>query len=377
MCHLRLLSLLLLAQLGVQPDPVKDVPREGRAMWNHSGTGAYPGDWQRSIKLLADNGFNMILPNMLWGGVAHYPSDLLPRSAEFQKYGDQIEQCCRAAKKYGVEVHVWKVNYYLLKAPKSLVQRLRREGRTQVNSRGEPIDWLCPSHPQNQKLELDSMLEVARKYPVDGLHFDYIRYPDGSCCYCEGCRRRFEQASGRTVLDHDWPKECFAGARKDEYRDWRCRQITQLVADVSRQARQIRPGIKISAAVFGAYPDCRKSVGQDWREWIKAGYLDFVCPMDYTTDDAEFAKYVSRQVLLVDVRAQLYPGIGASASRSKLSAEQVLRQIQEARRLGASGWTIFNLDAGTAASIVPGVGAGIGSPHAVPPHRHPQSLKAQ
>ena len=35
-----------------------------------------------------------------------------------------------------------------------------------------------PLHPQNFQLELDSMLEVARKYPVDGLHFDYIRYPD-------------------------------------------------------------------------------------------------------------------------------------------------------------------------------------------------------
>jgi len=34
----------------------------------------------------------MILPNMLWGGLAHYPSDVLPPSAQFRKYGDQIEQ---------------------------------------------------------------------------------------------------------------------------------------------------------------------------------------------------------------------------------------------------------------------------------------------
>ena len=83
-------------------------------MWNHSGTGAYPGDWERSAKLLAENGFNMILPNMLWGGLAHYPSDVLPRSATFRKYGDQIEQCCAAAKRHGIEVHVWKVNYNLV-----------------------------------------------------------------------------------------------------------------------------------------------------------------------------------------------------------------------------------------------------------------------
>ena len=87
--------------------------REGRAVWNHSGTGAYPGDWERSARLLAQNGFNMILPNMLWAGQAHYASDVLPRSATFAKYGDQIEQCLAAAKQHGLEVHVWKVNFNL------------------------------------------------------------------------------------------------------------------------------------------------------------------------------------------------------------------------------------------------------------------------
>ena len=211
--------------------PAASPPREGRAMWNHSGTGAYPGDWERSAKLLAENGFNMILPNMLWGGVAHYPSDVLPRSAKFRKYGDQIEQCCAAAKRHGIEVHVWKVNYNLHTAPKDFVAKLRREGRTQLSNRGEPCDWLCPSHPDNRRLELESMLEVARKYPVDGLHFDYIRYPDRAHCYCDGCRRRFEAASGRKVLDRDWPKECFSGDGR--------KSIT--IGDAGRSPRWWRP----------------------------------------------------------------------------------------------------------------------------------------
>jgi len=85
-------------------------------------------------------------------------------------------------------------------------------------------------------------------------------------------------------LDRDWPKECFSGARKAEYNDWRCRQITSLVAALSREARKIRPKAEDFRAVFGSYPDCRQSVAQDWPAWIKAGYLDFVCPMDYTTE---------------------------------------------------------------------------------------------
>jgi uncharacterized lipoprotein YddW (UPF0748 family) len=330
-------------------------PHETRAVWNHSGTGAYPGDWDRSARLLAENGFTMIMPNMLWGGVAHYASDVLPRSATFRKYGDQIEQCCAAAKKYGVEVHIWKVNYNLCTAPNDFVAKMRAEGRVQVSVDGKTSDWLCPSHPENQKLELESMLEVARKYPVDGLHFDYIRYPNSAHCYCDGCRRRFEAQSGRAVAD--WPKNCFSGDRRDEYRDWRCQQIAGLVSAVSGDARKIRPGLKISAAVFGSYPDCRTSRGQDWPEWVKAGYLDFVCPMDYTADDALFAALVRKQLKLVGGRVPVYPGIGATASRSKLTADHVARQIEQARSLGAAGFVLFEFNPATAASIVRDLGA--------------------
>ena len=191
-------------------------PVEGRACWNHSGTGAYPGDWDRTAKELTENGFNMVLPNMLWGGVAHYPSDLLPRSQTFEKYGDQIAQCVAAAKKYGLQVHVWKVNYNLSTAPREFVDKIRREHRNQVSVSGEPENWLCPSHPENFQLELDSMLEVARKYDVDGLHFDYIRYPDQENCYCDGCRSRFEEQTGTKVAK--WPADCFSGDRTTSMR---------------------------------------------------------------------------------------------------------------------------------------------------------------
>jgi uncharacterized lipoprotein YddW (UPF0748 family) len=340
---------------------------EGRAFWNHSGTGAYPGDWGRTAKELAAGGFNMILPNMLWGGVAHYPSDILPRSSTVEKYGDQIAQCVAAAHKHGIEVHVWKVNYNLSTAPRSFVQKMRSQARTQVSVRGDPVDWLCPSHPENFKLELESLLEVARKYDVDGLHFDYIRYPDGDACYCDGCRRRFEEQSGKKVAQ--WPAECYKGARREEYRAWRCQQITRLVEAVSREGKKLKPKLKVSAAVFGAYPSCRETVGQDWVAWVKAGYLDFLCPMDYTESTLAFSALVSNQLKQTGGRTAMYPGIGATASRSALSPDRVVAQIHEARSLRAAGFTIFNLDRGTIGEIVPAVGLGAGSQPTVPPHR--------
>jgi len=353
---------LVAAYLLAQPSP----RREGRAVWNHSGTGAYPGDWERSAKNLADAGFNMVLPNMLWGGVAHYASDVLPRSETFNQYGDQIAQCVAAAKRNHLEVHVWKVNWNLSRAPREFVQRMRRQGRTQMTVRGEPVDWLCPSHPENQELELNSLLEVARKYPVDGLHFDYIRYPNRDSCYCDGCRQRFEKQTNRKVAD--WPRDVYSGKRRQEYNNWRCAQITKLVAAVHREAKKLRPELKISAAVFSSYPACRESVAQDWVAWVKAGYLDFVCPMDYTGDDNRFVELVSNQVKLIGNRVALYPGIGVTASRSSLSPDRAVGQIHHARRLGAAGFTLFNYDRSTAESVIPAVGLSAGSRAAVPPH---------
>lgn len=356
-------ELLVNAYLRSAPSPAK----EGRAWWNHSGTGAYPGDWDRTCKELAANGFNMILPNMLWGGLAHYPSEILPQSSTYRELGDQVEQCVKAAKKYGLEVHVWKVNHNLSNAPKDFIAKLRREGRTQVNVRGEPHDWICPSHPENQNLERESMLEVARKYDVDGLHFDYIRYPGREFCYCDGCRQRFQAEAGAKVAD--WPRDCYSGSLKDKYHDWRCQQITQLVRSVYREAKRIKPSIQISAAVFGSYPECRISVGQDWVAWAKGRYVDFLCPMDYTDSDQRFINLVSNQLRLVEGNVPLYPGIGATASNSTLPPDRVVGQVHHARSLGAAGFTIFNLSQGTIESIAPGFALGAGSQKAVPVHK--------
>jgi uncharacterized lipoprotein YddW (UPF0748 family) len=341
--------------------------REGRAVWNHSGMGAYPGDWDRSAKELAAAGFNIILPNMLWGGLAHYESDILPRSNVFREHGDQIAQCVAAAKKHGLEVHVWKVNFNLSNAPKEFVERMRAENRLIVSASGETHTWLCPSHPANLKLELESMLEVARKYEVDGLHFDYIRYPGAEYCFCDGCRQRFEKESGRPVAN--WPKDCKSGDRREEYQDFRCRQITRLVEAVHREAKQLRPTLKISAAVFRSYPGCRCDVGQDWVAWVKAGYLDFLCPMDYTPSRETFQSMVENQLRLVEGKIPLYPGIGATATNISLSHDEVLAQVNEARRQGAAGFTIFNFSEKTAQSIIPAIGLGAGKQRATPPHK--------
>jgi len=311
---------------------------EFRAVWCHSAFGVEGWSWDEAIRFLKENNFKAIFPNMLWGGLAYYPSEVLPVAEAVKERGDQIAQCLSACKKYGIECHIWKVNFNLANAPKGFVDKLRQEGRLQVDKEGKEVLWLCPSHPENFKLELESMLEVVRKYDVDGIHFDYIRYPDANSCYCDGCRKRFEEEKGVKV--ENWPQDVISGPLKDLYADWRREQITKLVKAVSEEARKIKPSIKISAAVFQDYPNCREYVGQDWKLWVEEGYLDFVCPMDYTDSNSKFESLVKNQKEIIKGKIPFYPGIGAFI----IPVEQVLQQIEITRKLGAEGFIIFNYD---------------------------------
>lgn len=341
---------------------------EGRGLWNHSGLGAYPGDWERSIKELATAGINMILPNMAWAGVAHYNSSVLPQSDKFKQYGDQIAQCVEAAHKHNMEVHVWKITWNLEGAPKEFVEKLEKAGRTQVSENGDTINWLCPSHPENVQLELKSIIEIVQNYNVDGIHLDYIRYPGSHACFCQECKKRFTLATRQVIKDFPASVSPKTGKYAQVYIDWRAQQITRLVRLIHKRAREIKPDIKISTAVFGGYPSCVTSIGQDWIAWAKAGYIDFVCPMNYTEDPKYFTDLLENQLALMPKDVAIYPGIGATASNSLLTPDAVVGQIHLSRFLGASGWTIFDYSANISDTVLPAIQMGVGKKKATPPH---------
>jgi uncharacterized lipoprotein YddW (UPF0748 family) len=296
---------------------------------------------------------------MLWGGVAYYRSDVLPIAKEVEERGDQIALCLAACKKYGVDCHVWKVSFNMgHPTKKSFVDEMKNQGRTQVNFDGSPADrWLCPSHPENQKLEIEAMLEVVRKYDVHGVHFDYIRYPGMGGCYCEGCRERFEKSVDARV--GNWPQDTRdIEELAEKWLEFRRTQITTVVASVSKGAKKIRPVVQVSAAVFRNWPVDRDVRGQDWKLWCDRGYLDFVCPMDYTASNAQFERMVEQQLKWTG-ETPCYPGIGLSVWPDKINVSKLIEQIAITRRLGTKGFTIFNYTDGAAREILPLLGKGI------------------
>jgi len=328
------------AFLRLYASSVPGKPGEFRAVWCHSPTGVAGMTWDQALKRLADCGFNALIVNMCWGDSAAYESRLLPRAAGIDR--DQLADCLAAANKHGLAVHVWRVDWNLgWNADPKIEADLRAAGRLQQDRSGTPINWLCPSNPDNQKLEIAAMLEIARNYRVAGVHFDYIRYPGERGCFCAGCRKRFEAREGRPVKN--WPADVTAGPLREEYLQFRRDNITRVVAAVSPQARQLRPGIKVSAAVFPDWSSARNEVGQDWKLWVEKGYLDFVCPMQYTDEPAMFEAMTRRNARLVGGKTPLVPGIGATLGNRP---DGTLEQVLLARKNGGAGFVLFNYDRG-------------------------------
>ncbi|ANM30686.1 hypothetical protein ABI59_15555 [Acidobacteria bacterium Mor1] len=337
---------------------------EFRAVWEHAGSGPYPGDWARAIDQLADNGYNAVYPNSLRAGLAHYDSDLLPHSSLFNTHGDQITAVVDAARARGIEVHVWKLNWNLGRAPQDFIDQMRAEGRTQVSATGKHIDWLCPSHPDNLALEHDSMMEVVQNYDVDGIHFDYIRYPGPDYCYDDGCHARFQAETGNTVTD--WPADVRSGGPLESaFLDWRRAQITELVEAVHTSAKAHNPDIEISAAVFGDYDQAYGNVGQDWVDWIDRGIVDHLHPMSTTPDYDRFRELVNEQLALSAGRVPTYPGIGITNDATRMTPDMAVAQVLITRELGTGGYIMFNFDQDVGEIFLPALGLGTTLPGGV------------
>jgi uncharacterized lipoprotein YddW (UPF0748 family) len=225
---------------------------------------------------------------------------------------DALSYIVDAGHKAGLEVHAWlnAMPVWRDEAPPGDPRHVfNRHG---VNAEGDD-NWLTASPDGNKKFPVGYFLDpghpaaadylaaiylnIVRNYEVDGIHFDYIRYPETEERYPRGAGvgynnvnlARFRRATRRS--DTPAPGD-------GQWMDWRREQVTNLVRRVSIEAKEIKPRIKISAALipWGAPPSNEKNfedvapmqrVFQDWHQWLKDGLLDLGVPMNYAseTDD--------------------------------------------------------------------------------------------
>ena len=320
---------------------------ERRLIWCHSAWGlGGTNDWDSTCRFLNRNGFTDLVVNLAWGGYVYYPSKVLPQAEPTR--GDALEQCRAACRKYGIKMHVWKVCWKMGRAVSpEFVQAAKEAGRVQRARDGSFDDlWNCPSDPHNQQLEIDAMTELALEKKVDGIHFDYIRYPGSSCCFCDGCRTRFEARLGRPVAN--WPKDVVSGPLAEDWAAFRRDNITHVVRTVHERVRAAKSKVEISAAVFRDPLRDPYVVGQDWVRWCGEGWLDFVCPMDYMTSPKRYAERIARQnaaLKKAGSKAKFYPGMAIMCSHFKqpLTPLVIAQEVAAVRAEGLEGFTLFSL----------------------------------
>lgn len=345
---LALLFSLLFAASSAQFVPLPK--REVRAVWIATAAGL---DWPRTTERLQQQSalrtivhdlhrarFNTIFFQVRARGDAYYRSAFEPWAENLtgtlgrDPGWDPLSFLLSEAHAVGMEVHGW-FNLYKIRGPNPLpastpphISRSRQEWT--VSDGGEL--WLDPGIPGVTRYLLDVALDLIQTYPLDGINFDFIRYP------------------GRTFAD----QESFRRYGKAMDRDaWRRSNITRFVSEFAVRARPLRPNLKIGSSPLGVYETdpasstlgSPQAVYQDSEEWLRAGWEDYLSPQIYwdigaSRGDPDFATLVERWQRGAAGR-HIYAGIGAYKP-------EVLRQIPDqidlARRAGLDGQAYFRLE---------------------------------
>jgi len=214
---------------------------------------------------------------------------------------------------------------------------------------GTPAVYLDPGAPGVRERLVAIFEELVRNYPdLDGLHLDYIRYPDvlpfvpGSRFgvgldfgYGAGTRRRFQAETGLVAEFGAAPRIA------NRWDDWRRDQVTEIVAAVRTSSRALRPELRLSAAVWSFADRAYLALGQDWRGWLAAELIDFAVPMAYTVDD-RLLGYLAASFSGLPTRDRVWVGLGTWLFRKNPP-----RAVAQLRIVGAAdtgGDALFSWD---------------------------------
>lgn len=358
---------------------------EVRGVWVVRSTLTTEARVREMVAAVEAAGVNTIIVQVRGRGDAYYASDIEPTSESLADQGeaglDPLALAIEEAHARGIAVHAW-VNTHLVwgpgappRSPEHIVnahpdwlgvpRALGRElhdidpfdpgfvealrGYASANTGTVEGLYSSPSHPEVQERVYRVWTDLAERYPLDGIHFDYIRFPSGAFDYSAGALARFRGWTRSRIAPEEWDAldalaqedpYAFVDALEGPWGDFRREQITGLVARIYRGVKQVRPDIVVSAAVFADPDDAYANRFQDWRGWLTDGILDVAVPMAYTADRERFRYLVREARASVAQRERVWAGIGAYVN----TIDGTLGQIDIARGEGAGGLILFSYD---------------------------------
>ncbi len=335
---------------------------QNRAVWYRSNEKS-DADVKKTIDKLKTLNVNTIYIETWYegyciGNKVEVPGINLKRNADF----DVLESFVRIGHENGIEVHAWVQNffvgYYYIDGPayhnpvfaeeqykdKYFIDRNGNE-HFYYTTNGNYWLFLNPNNRECRDLILSIYKEIITKYEIDGLHLDYVRFPEPNL-------------SGNAAYDFGYNEDIIAGfAAKtgitgnpryftegsDEHKAWvqyRCDIITSFVGEVYTLVKQNNPDLWLSAALYPDVEIDKVRICQDIRTLSEKDYFDEIFSMSYNIDN----KYVKENVELysdiIDGRSFYSSGLAAFLETTK---DAFAYQLTDAYRSGADGIAIFAL----------------------------------
>lgn len=266
-------------------------------------------NWGKVVKNLKKARINNIFVNFASAGVTFYSGEHLP----VKHCEDSLQNLIRVAHKNGIKVHAKILTFFLLWAPEAQIKKMKREKRLQINTRGRiayqaQTPWIDPALPENRELMLSVIWEIVKKFDIDGIQLDYVRF-----------------------LEETGVPDSIMSIRR--------LILTNFVSEASQMLRQLDPSLDYSACVFYNVNRAMGEMAQDWPTWEKRNIFTFLAPMNYTTYPRELSKWMNTQLKLLKGNTPFYSGLGSYMP--KMTPETLIQEIEVVRHSGMNGFILF------------------------------------
>jgi uncharacterized lipoprotein YddW (UPF0748 family) len=269
-----------------------------------------------------------------------------------QPFYDPLAFIIEEAHKRGLELHAWfnpyRAHHADAQSPiaPNHISRMRPD---LVRTYGNYL-WLDPGEREVQDYSLRVVMDVVKRYDIDGVHFDDYFYP-----YAEtnASRKRLPFPD-----DASWAKFGATGTLSRD--DWRRENVNRFIQRVQNSVHAARPWVKFGISPFGiwrpGYPpqikgkDAYTELYADARKWIANGWADYFAPQLYWNIENPgqsfpvLLKWWSDQNLQ---RRHLWPGLDATkVGNDRWRPDEITSQIRYTRQLNSPGqifWGMKNL----------------------------------
>lgn len=316
-------------------------PKPMLCAWVPSGSSLYPNDWRGSLAVLAHSGITDLFVMVHAPVFSVHSKQPATQSRAFRKSLENLSAAVDASRASGIRIHAWipLLNLQGMSQPEK--DAFVKAGRALTNEHQMPVHWAAPAHPLNRTQIAQFITALAEQTHVDGIHLDYLRYPLVNSLMGSQDATRFAKHFGEPFPN--WP-QCVMpkGSHRARYNHVRAQDTRECLEVIQDALKKSRPRTLLTAAVYGSYPHCIETVGQDWPQWVHQNLVDAVVPMNYSASLKEFENLCKKQRHQIPSH-RIIAGIGVVAYESTLNPIQVIQQLHISRQLGLRGAALYPL----------------------------------